>query len=786
MSWNKLLEKQIRKYLPEEFLGEEKLQPFLQAVDSSYGSFERDISLSAHAFRISEQEYAEIYERLKEEVRLKKIGIKNLKLAIRNVEEETAEHPVINADEDNLIDALTYLNEQLVKRLEAEKELKRLAIVASANENGILLTDVDGTISWANEGFTRLTGYSMEEVIGKTPVQLLRGPLSDRHALREMVADFTAGRNFSVEVAHYRKDGSWFWGKAKGQSITDEQGNIIRYFAMVEDISRQKQLEAALIEAKEQAEESSRAKETFLANMSHEIRTPMNAILNMGRQLNKTTLSGNQQKFLKTMNAAAESLLVVINDILDISKIEAGKLAIERIAFDLEEVVNRVMRVMGYKAEEKGLNLTRHISRSVHSILFGDPHRLYQVLMNLVSNAVKFTPKGSVAIECSLIRQHGNQQEICLKVIDTGIGMDQDFVERMYQKFLQEDKSVARKYGGTGLGMSISKQLVELMNGTISVSSRKGRGTEVSVRIPFDRAAESDLPVAEKELTDSGILRGSRILLAEDNEMNRLVARTILENYQAAVYEVINGAEAVGALQGGQYDIVLMDVQMPVMDGLEATRIIRERVNKTIPVIAVTANAIRGETEKCMAAGMNGYISKPFDEKEFIEVIAHWLDHAAPAPGASAASPPQSTPVPPATTNLETAATMASAEAHASGSMFDLKELREIGRGKPAFVRKMVGLFLAQVPQDGQDMQNAYQAGDFDKVRFIAHRSRPMISSIGIGELKEDIREIEKLAHERRTSPHLEQLIGKFITITGIVAGELRVLYESEDSGALK
>jgi len=632
MSRNKLLEKQIKNYLTPALLENEEVQRLLIAVNNSYNSYERDRALSAHAFQISEQEYEIMNQQLQAEICLKKLGIKNLKETISSMEGPGNASGTIDDDEDNLIFALSYLKDSVARQKTMEMELHRLSLVASANENGVLFTDAAGNIFWSNEGFSRLTGYTREEIIGNTPIGLCKGPLSNKDSLKEMLTSFHMGENFTTEVIHYRKDGSYFWGRVKGQSIQDEKQEVVQYFAMIEDITTQKKLELDLIEAKDQAEESSLAKETFLANMSHEIRTPMNAILGMCQQLKKTDLGKNQRFYLETVNSAAQNLLVVINDILDITKIEAGKLDLEHIGFRLNEVLGRVTQVMLHKAQEKGVQLSFCVDEFVHPVLKGDPYRLNQVLLNLVGNALKFTPKGSVSIECKASGplNIGESQCIRINVKDTGIGMEQQFIDRLFDKFSQEDKSVTRKYGGTGLGMSICKQLVELMKGTIRVHSHKGEGSEIILTIPFDRGQESDLKQDEETNTDPAIFRNRKILLVEDNEINRLVAVTVLGSYGAVINEAVNGAEALIELQKEEYDLVLMDVQMPVMDGLEATERIRSELRSTIPIIAFTANALKGEIDKCLAAGMNDYVTKPFEENKLIRTIAHWLGQLLP------------------------------------------------------------------------------------------------------------------------------------------------------------
>ncbi|WP_315824376.1 ATP-binding protein [Paraflavitalea speifideaquila] len=410
----------------------------------------------------------------------------------------------------------------------------------------------------------------------------------------------------------------------------NDLGKIVGSIGIHLDITEQKILENDLIDARRQAEELSRSKEAFLANMSHEIRTPMNAILGMGRQLRKTKLDYKQLLYLDTINLAAENLLVVINDILDISKIEAGKLVIEHIGFRMDDLLTRATRVMIHKAEEKGLRLSFSIDKNIHPVLLGDPYRLNQILLNLISNAIKFTEKGSVRIACSLADRKGQLDILSVKVTDTGIGMEPAFLENIFRKFYQEDGTVARKYGGTGLGMSICRQLTQLMNGSIDVKSEKGIGTVITISIPFTRGVESDLPIKKEVVPGTNKLNGKKILLVEDNEMNRLVATVILNNYGAIVYKVANGVEAVEAIKNNQYHLVLMDMQMPVMGGLEATRIIRESIDTTTPIIALTANAIKGENDKCLTAGMNDYLSKPFEENELIRIITNWLDKEPP------------------------------------------------------------------------------------------------------------------------------------------------------------
>ncbi len=522
--------------------------------------------------------------------------------------------------------------------------------------------------------------------------------------------------------------------------------------------------EQELKELREAAAASAEAKEIFLANMSHEIRTPMNAIIGMRRQLSKTMLDEQQQFYLETIHKAAEHLLVLINDILDISKIEAGKLNLGHTGFRPDEVINHCIAVMKHKAEEKGLKLAKKNGPDESTVFIGDPGRLTQVLQNLVSNAIKFTEQGSVTISCLLQPEKDNRQIMMLTVTDTGIGMDPEFQASVFRKFTQEDKSTARKYGGTGLGMSISKQLTELMNGSIDMSSRKGEGTTITLTIPFTVGTTADIPDHKTGSTDSSILKGKKILLVEDNEMNRLVATTLLNNYGALTDEAFNGAEAIRAVKDGYYDLILMDVQMPVLDGFGATRIIRQELNEFIPIIALTANAIKGEAGKCLKAGMNDYISKPFDEEELVNAIAKWLGKE-----------------PEKFTNPQ----LSHMKPEESPRLYELSQLEKIASNNQSFIKKMVMLFVNQAPADVREIREAFAEGNLSTVRSVAHRMKPSLDNLGIHSLHGLIREIETSPETADPGGQSEKNIAELERVISLVVYQLRkeVLQETEVQG---
>jgi len=620
---NRLLERQIRKYLPPDLAALESVQLFLHTIESSYQTFEKVSIVSARAFEISEEEYRELNDKLQTELELKRLSIEKLKSAVGEIGIEG-----FAMKNDDLLEIVDLLNTQISKRKRFEIKLKASEekyrnILANMNL-GLLEVDNDDVIKFANQSFCDMSGYGLQEIMGRNATELFpqeesKAILSDKNNLRK------SGVSDAYEVKVTNKKGDLKWWLISGAPRYDDSGKLMGSIGIHLDITDRKTLELELDKARLIAEQSVRMKEAFLANMSHEIRTPMNAIIGMGRQLGKTELQPEQKFFLHTINTAADHLLVVINDILDISKISAGKLELEQIGFQPKELLQHVGRVMQLRTEEKGLELQINLDVQIADVLIGDSHRINQILLNLISNAVKFTEKGGVAISAKLKETTVEGQLIEFNIKDTGIGMSEDFLAHIFDKFSQEELNTARNYGGTGLGMAITKELVELMRGQISISSKRGIGTEVSVMLPFKTGSPKDLPGIKKNLLNSRLLQGVRILLAEDNAMNRLVAITVLKQYGIKITIAKNGAEAVSLLESEQFDLILMDMQMPLMNGLEATRVIRNELKLSIPIVALTANAIKGESDQCLAAGMNAFVSKPFEENDLINAIASLL-----------------------------------------------------------------------------------------------------------------------------------------------------------------
>lgn len=401
---------------------------------------------------------------------------------------------------------------------------------------------------------------------------------------------------------------------------TDELGTLVKSFnTMLGEIDKQNK---ELIESKVKTEQSSKAKEQFLANMSHEIRTPINGIYGMVKLLDATKLDNEQTEYTDAIKNSVDSLLVIINDILDFSKIEAGKLIIEKIAFSLKEHVQHTVKIVEHKAEQKNIRLSYHLDDDISEALIGDPVRINQIVMNLINNAIKFTNEGSVSLRCSLIEKTATHDTIKFEVEDTGIGIEEDKLPIIFESFSQEDESTTRNYGGTGLGLTISKQLVEIFGGNLNVKSKKGEGTTFYFTLQFPIGLAENLIKIEKHLIkEPESLEQKKVLLVEDNKINQFLALTILEKWKMEVTIADNGKIAIEKIKDQEFDVVLMDMQMPVMGGIEATQIIRKELKLDVPIIALTANAIKGIDKECLDAGMNDYISKPFNHSELFNKI---------------------------------------------------------------------------------------------------------------------------------------------------------------------
>jgi len=496
---------------------------------------------------------------------------------------------------------------------------------------GILSCDTEGNITYANPFILVILGVTSADDAKKLNI-LQFEPIKEAGVSNFFEKCLTSGEVIVKELPF-----TSIWGIESELYFHiiptfDENRKLTGVWSIIEDITDRIEDRNKLIEAKNIAEAASRAKSDFLANMSHEIRTPMNGILGMLDLMAKTNLNAEQEDYLQTVKKSAENLLTIINDILDISKIEAGKLQTEESEFCLTEIVQEVYSILSAKAQEKKIDLIVEISPGLPENIIGDQVRIKQIITNLAGNAIKFTEKGEVKISVSVKKSLSSQIQIQFRVSDTGIGIPLEDQSKLFQAFTQVDTSTTRKYGGTGLGLAIVKKLCDLFNGSIELESTPGKGTVFTATVTLKKAKPRKQPV-QVESNDKKIEQTTKaaqdiaILVAEDNAINQKLMVRILElnGYHCDLAD--NGELAAKAVKNKKYDIVFMDIQMPVMSGFEATETIRkaEKKKKRLPIIALTANALVGDKEKCLEAGMDDYLSKPVKAAEIVEKIRKWV-----------------------------------------------------------------------------------------------------------------------------------------------------------------
>jgi len=545
------------------------------------------------------------------------------------------------------IGALAFSFNEMMKRLhDREASLKktledlrereaRISSIVNTTVDAIITINEERIIESFNQAAERIFGYKAEEVIGHNVSILMPEPDKSKHD-RYVQTYLKGGRpkvlGMSREVIGRRKNGSLFPIEL---SVSEaDLGDRLIFTGILRDITERKKAEEELQKAKEAAESANQAKSDFLSGMSHEIRTPMNAIIGMGELMMETPLNDEQKRYVETLVHAGENLLNIINDILDISKIEAGYLELESTTFNLQELLDKACDIMAIRAHDKGVGLVCNVLPEVSVHLIGDPVRLRQVILNLLGNALKFTDKGEVILEVSKQISDSTTVTLLFSVRDTGIGIPEEKIDKIFEKFTQADSSTTRKYGGTGLGLTISRRLVELMGGTISVTSKVGEGSTFYFTASFQSQEDNPQhvpPLQDMDAEDLTVqhvpddLEPLRILLVDDSEDNRLLILSFLKKTPFTIDIADNGRVAVEKYKASTYDIVLMDVQMPIIDGYTATKEIRQwesmHSRKQTPVIALTAHALKEEVQKSLDAGCNAHLTKPIKKKDLLTVI---------------------------------------------------------------------------------------------------------------------------------------------------------------------
>jgi PAS domain S-box-containing protein len=540
-------------------------------------------------------------------------------------------------------------------RRASETKLRKLQLAVEQSPNGVIITDLEGQIEYANAAYLATSGYALEDVLGQNP-RFQQSGQTPRATYDSLWRALSRGEVWRGEFINRRRNGEIYVEFEIISPVRQIDGRITHYLGIKEDVTERRRIEAELVrhrdhleemvEARtreveelnrqlerrtEQAEVAARAKSTFLANMSHEIRTPMNAIIGFTHLLLRGDPAPAQRDKLDKISTAGAHLLALINDILDLSKIEAGKVVLERSGFRLTTVIDNVLGLVRDKAVAKGLKLRVDIeSGLIEQPLLGDAQRIAQILINFADNAVKFTEQGAVTLRARLAGEDPAGFDLCFEVQDTGIGIAEEAQERLFTEFEQADSSTTRRYGGSGLGLVISRRLAELMGGTVGVESTPGAGSLFHFAVRVGRG--DDVPVGGApvaEIPDAAELlrtRAARLLLAEDDPINQEVTRLLLDEAGLQVDVADNGARAVELAAAQPYDLILMDMQMPVMDGLAATRAIRALpTHATTPILAMTASAFGDDRQACFAAGMNDHLPKPVDAEVLYVTLAKWL-----------------------------------------------------------------------------------------------------------------------------------------------------------------
>ncbi|WP_345950523.1 PAS domain-containing protein [Mucilaginibacter sp. PAMB04274] len=509
-------------------------------------------------------------------------------------------------------------------RKKNEEELTLLSLVASNTVSGIVINDSEGNVEWVNDAFEKITGYDLDVVKGTHLGDVLKGELTDCSIIEKSRELSKNKQSFEVDLLVYRKDGQPLWISVINSVILDETGKVKKFIEVIIDITSKKKAELELIAAKEEALQLSKAKDMFISVMSHEIRTPLNAVIGMSHLLSEDNPTESQKENLHILKFSAENLMTLINDVLDFAKIETGNIELEKTPVDLRELVHSVVSSMQYKLNATEIYFKESVDSEVPQRILADRTRLVQILLNLASNAVKFTEKGGVTIDLKVLEQTSQEVRIRFAVTDTGIGIPANKTNTIFESFKQASTDTTRKYGGTGLGLAITKSLIELHDSRINVDSVLGQGSTFWFTITFKKV--ENYTMANDNAAEIGLK--INVLVADDNQINRLLINKVLKKWGIQADFAENGLEAVQkTVANRNYDVILMDIHMPEMGGLEATQALRGKDDeyfKNVPIIALTASMLSNQLNQIEEVGMNDFILKPFDPKNLYDKLSRY------------------------------------------------------------------------------------------------------------------------------------------------------------------
>jgi len=674
----------------------------------------------------------------------------NKKLAFQNEEKEkrAAELSIANKE-------LVFQNEEKEKRA-AELIIANYArSLIEASRDPLFTISPEGKITDINQATVKVTELSREKLIGTNFFDYFTNPDKAREGYQQVFA-----KGFVADYPLTIMDGKLTDVLFNGSVYKDDKGNVLGAVVVARDITEQKRISTELIEAKvfaelatgiaeeaqskaekatRIAEDAVKAKQQFLSNMSHEIRTPMNAIIGFTKVVLKTELTAKQKEYLTAIKISGDALIVLINDILDLAKVDAGKMTFEQIPFKMSLSISAMLHLFETKIQEKNLALVKEYDDKIPEVLVGDPVRLHQIILNLVSNAVKFTNNGKITVSVRLLSEDEKKATIEFAVSDTGVGIPENKIGKIFENFQQASSGTSRLYGGTGLGLAIVKQLVEPQGGNIHVESKVNVGSIFSFSLPFQKTsgqAEAEAGIADLDPETKNI----KVLVVEDIALNQLLMKTLLDDFGFERDIAANGKIAIEKLKANSYDIVLMDLQMPEMNGFECTEYVRNTMNSKVPIIALTADVTTVDLAKCKAVGMNDYIAKPVDERLLYAKIVGLVKKSAHIEHKKETGEPN--------------------DKSEKLKCIDLAYLIHRTKANPKLMMEMISAYLEQTPPLINSMKQSFQDKDWGTLHSAVHKMIPSFSIMGISASFENMaKKVQEYANTHLQEEGIEDLV---------------------------
>lgn len=775
-------------------IAEQKWALDLQNANKKLAFQNREKEKRANELILANEELA--YQNEEKENRAAELIIANKELAYQNEEKENRAAELIIANKellfqnkekvkraDELVIAdieLNFQNKEKEKREITNKELEALSYSAKlasqyslslieASRDPLVTISTEGKITDMNEATVIITGMLREELIGSDFFNYFTDEQMAREVYQEV---FEKGSVADAPLTLRHKDGKLTDVLFNGSVYKDDNGNVMGVVIVARDVTDQKRIEKELVEAKifaelatEIAEEEKRnaeaatliaenavkAKQQFLSNMSHEIRTPMNAIIGFTKVVLKTDLNEKQKEYLSAIKMSGDALIVLINDILDLAKVDAGKMTFEKVPFKLSASISAMLHVFETKIHEKNLKLVTEYDTNIPQVLLGDPVRLHQIILNLVSNAIKFTSKGKITVSVHLINEDEESVTVEFAIADTGIGIEEEKIDTIFDDFQQATSGTSRLYGGTGLGLAIVKQLVEPQGGTVSVKSQIKEGSTFSFVLRFlktnaEAALETEIVALETEI------KNIKVLVVEDMPLNQLLMKTLLDDFGFERDIAENGKIAVEKLQNESYDVVLMDLQMPIMNGFDATEYIRNTLKSDIPIIALTADVTTVDLAKCKAVGMNDYIAKPVDERLlFSKIVSVVKKHS-----------------------IRKAAFKLNKSPKIKATNLDYLKTRT--KSNPKLMMEMISIYLAQTPPLLVAMKQSVLDKDWVMLGASVHKLIPSFSIMGMSpDLEEKSKKIQDAANSNQFTDEIAEMVVELETVCNQSCEELEL-----------